>query len=386
MNIKRTASMLTAVAGLALGGCASFQPSPVAMKNQVEPVMRVEGAAMSADRYYQAGRSAMRAGDLRAARKYFSLALLQDPDYIDAINGMAAILTVQGRYGDSLELMRQAVERAPDNEMFRRNLDRVEKLAARESLLASGAAPASAPPAPAPAEPPAASASPAPVEPPTALAEAPAALAEPRAPASTTAAVVAVAPNVYQLQLPGYSLAAAPDAARSGPISGIAAAGAAGSQASPTTALSAAWIRANARSAASSPAQPATPSTAAGSGPAAAAAPTPVSYQRELQAPGEVRIMVTNGMGREGWAARHAGLLGAMGLNPARITNHRHFGVKHTVIRYRAGMRSEAERITEAVPTLAGAELVADDRLPRGIDLQVLLGKDSEPQRRAPAV
>src|SRR5690606_10730800 len=128
----RIGSLSAIVTGLTLGGCAAFQPSPVALKNQVEPLMRTQGAAMSADRYYQAGRSAMRSGDLLGARKFFAQALLQDPNYVDAINAMAAILTVQGRYSDSLELMREPVERAPKDAMYRRNIDRVERLAARE--------------------------------------------------------------------------------------------------------------------------------------------------------------------------------------------------------------------------------------------------------------
>src|SRR5690606_5185310 len=187
---------------------------PVVMKNQVEPVMRTQGEAMTADRYYQAGRSAMRSGDLLGARKFFAQALLQDPNYVDAINAMAAILTVQGRYSDSLELMRQAVERAPKDAMYRRNLDRVEKLAARERASESApvaeaagvgdaAAVASA----------AASAASAPVAaPPAAIVPASVVTIDetgPLALASDTVAVIEVAPNVYRLQVPEYRVASA---------------------------------------------------------------------------------------------------------------------------------------------------------------------------------
>lgn len=363
MKITRIGSLLAIAAGLMLGGCAAFQPSPVVLKNQVEPVMRTQGEAMTADRYYQAGRSAMRSGDLTGARKFFSQALLQDPNYVDAINAMAAILTVQGRYSDSLELMRQAVERAPDDAMYRRNLERVEKLAAREraSELAPlaetsgvGAAGVGNTPAVVTA---AASAT-------AGAATVPAAVMTidetgSLALASDTVAVVAVAPNVYRLQVPEYRMASV------------------GHDAAQTAALSAPWMRAAEASASPPAAEPR-------SRVAPAAGLKTVSYKRDVQAPAQVRVMVTNGMGREGWAARHAGLLGAMGMTPARITNYRHYGVQRTLIRHRAGLRAEVERITEAVATLANASLVVDDSLPDGIDLQVILGKDSQPIRQGP--
>ncbi len=386
MKITRIGSLLAISAGLMLGGCAAFQPSPVAMKNQVEPVMRTQGAAMSADHYYQAGRSAMQSGDLRGARKFFSQALLQDPNYIDAINAMAAILTVQGRYGDSLELMRQAVERAPGDAMYRRNLERVEKLAARELGQ--------------PSAPPTEAASAAGVDTAVGTGGADATVTASattattgsasvvtidetgsRALAGDTVAVVEVAPNVYRLQVPGYRMAsAAPDALQPQPSASHAAAAAAGqgqSRASPTAALSAPWMRT-----AEPPASP--PATEAGRQLAPAGRLAPVSYKRDLQAPAQARVMVTNGMGREGWAARHAGLLGAMGMTPARITNHRHYGVERTLIRYREGLLAEAERIIGAVPTLRNARLEVDDSLPAGIDLQVILGQDSQPVRHGP--
>lgn len=382
MKIKRTGSLLAIVAGLMLGGCAAFQPSPVVLKNQVEPVMRTEGAAMSADHHYQAGRSAMRAGDLRSARKFFSQALLQDPNYIDAINAMAAILTVQGRYSDSLELMRQAVERAPDNAMFRRNLDRVERMVAREAgrppapvagvagVVAESAAPATVREAAGPAAV-------------VTLAEAGQVAATtpdhtaPGASVDAAPAVVEVAPNVYQLRLPEHRVATAPQATRPEPVADAAPASGGRVHASPATALSAPWARASR--------PPAVPvADEAGKPSAAGGALTNVSYDRNARAPGPVRIMVTNGMGREGWAARHAGLLGAMGMTPARITNHRHYGVEQTLIRYRKGLLPEAERITGAVATLGNAKLVADDDLPAGIDLQVILGQDSQPVRHRP--
>jgi hypothetical protein len=372
MNTQRTASLLVIVAGLMLGGCASFQPSPVVLKNQVEPVMRTQGAEMSADRYYQAGRSAMRSGDLRGARKFFSLALLQDPNYIDAINAMAAILTVQGRYADSLELMRQAVERAPDNAMFRRNLERVERMVARERAqpLASG------PQAnPAPAGSVGDSTEPAVVEP---AREAPATAAgtalaqgEPASELDVAPVVVALAPNVYQLQLPDYRAAGAPARQQPNPR-------ASRQQPVPAVALSAPWVRASGKQSASPPAD-----EAASRVPPAGGVQT-VSYRKQAEAPSRARVMVTNGMGREGWAARHAGLLGAMGMTPTRITNYRHFGVEQTLIRYREGMLSEAERISGAVATLGNARLVADDSLPAGIDMQVILGQDSQPARHGP--
>ena len=131
MYTVRIGSVLTLTAGLLLGGCASFNPSPLVLKNHIEPVMRSDGVPMTADQHYQSGRSALMEGNLASARQHFMQTLLHDPKYIDAINGMAAILTVQGRYADSLELMRQATVRDPENEMYRRNLTRVEALARR---------------------------------------------------------------------------------------------------------------------------------------------------------------------------------------------------------------------------------------------------------------
>jgi len=379
MKITRISSFSVIVTGLMLGGCAGFQPSPVVMKNQVEPVMRTQGAAMTADRYYQAGRSAMRSGDLLGARQFFAQALLQDPNYVDAINAMAAILTVQGRYADSLELMRQAVERAPDDAMYRRNLERVEKLVARERAQPSEPTPVAE----------AAAAGGATV---VEIAAADATVAATTVPASVvtideagsrplagdTVAVVEVAPNVYRLQVPEYRMAgAARDAAHPRPIAEAMAAGRNPSRASPAATLSAPWMR-------TAESMPSRPAEEARSRVAPSGRLTPVSYKRDVHAPAQMRVMVTNGMGREGWAARHAGLLGAMGMTPARITNHRHYGVERTLIRYREGLLPEAERIIGAVATLGNAELVADDSLPAGIDLQVILGKDSQPVRHGP--
>lgn len=360
MRITRFGPILAIAVGLVLGGCAGLQPSPVVLKNEVQPVLRTQGAEMSADAYYQAGRRAMRSGDLVGARKFFSQALLQDPNYVDAINAMAAILTVQGRYGDSLELMRQAVERAPHDAMYRRNLERVEKLLAREQAVktADGAGPAGSGSGSAGQSPVAnVNAEPAAVVAPVAVATIDESGARPYA--AESARVVEVAPNVYSLQVPEHRMMAA------------------GRGLAPTRDLSAAWIRTTDK-----PAVAPSPEAQARAG--VAGGLTTVSYRRDSGAVAPLRVMVTNGMGRQGWASRHAGLLGAMGMTPARITNHAHFGVTRTLIRFRAGLRDEAERVTAAVATLAGARLVEDDALPAGIDLQVILGKDSQPARQRP--
>ena len=137
MCFVRCASLLTLFAGLLLGGCATTNPPPLMMKNFLEPVTRVEGETATADQVYQSGRSALLSGDLVAAGRLFSQTLVLEPDYLDAINGLAAILTIQGRYADSLALMRQAAERAPDNGMFRRNVARVEALSRRAQATES---------------------------------------------------------------------------------------------------------------------------------------------------------------------------------------------------------------------------------------------------------
>src|SRR5690606_5318180 len=159
-----------------------------------------------------------------------------------AINAMAAILTVQGRYADSLELMRQAVERAPGDAMYRRNLERVEKLAARERAQPS------APPGEA------ASAAGGGTAVGTAGADATVAAATTttttgsasvvtidetgsRALAGDTVAVVEVAPNVYRLQVPEYRMAsAAQDAMHPRLVADATAAGRSNSHASPAAA------------------------------------------------------------------------------------------------------------------------------------------------------
>ena len=128
MSSTRTGSLLILVTVLIVSGCSALNPSSLAQKNQVEPVMRTEGLRMTAAAYYQQGRIALTAGDLESAQRHFAQSLLHDPAYLDALNGMAAILTVQGRYQESLHLLQQAVARAPDDKMYQRNIVRVEQL------------------------------------------------------------------------------------------------------------------------------------------------------------------------------------------------------------------------------------------------------------------
>ena len=87
--------------------------------------------------------------------------------------------------------------------------------------------------------------------------------------------------------------------------------------------------------------------------------------------------MVSNGMGREGWAAENARNLRALGMPASRITNFGNFDVERTMIVFRAGQLANAERIRSTLPTVASARLVESESLPAGIDVRLVLGKDS---------
>ncbi len=380
----RMGSLLILCSGLLVGGCAGFSPAPLAMKSHIEPVMRTDGVSMSADQHYLAGRGALLAGNLASARMHFMQALLTDPGYVDAINGMAAILTVQGRYSDSLELMRQATVRDPDNEMYRRNLARVESLARTSENPAPEAAepkrPEIAVGRPSLSKPAVVTLSP------SGNLQTESASREDHDTTSTfgSASIVQVGPSVFQLESPSLlasgSMAVASSEAVERPVAVL---GEPAAEPRSSSAPSKPAPRPRKLVSLQAPTTLTPPvrkveemhsrepsSLAVGSN-----GMTLVAYSRPVEP--SARLMISNGMGREGWAAHNARLLEAQGISASRITNYRHYGVEQTMILFREGQRSQAERIMEVLPTVHLARLIQTSDLPAGVDIRLVLGRDS---------
>jgi hypothetical protein len=97
--------------------------------------------------------------------------------------------------------------------------------------------------------------------------------------------------------------------------------------------------------------------------------PTPVK-------PAAAAVEISNGNGVRGLANTAAAALREVGLNPVRLTNHKHFRVLQTQVQYRGPQDLEAAQAlakTLGVP----ANLVVNKSLRAHTPLRVLLGKDA---------
>ncbi len=84
------------------------------------------------------------------------------------------------------------------------------------------------------------------------------------------------------------------------------------------------------------------------------------------------RLEISNGNGVTGMARKMAGQLGQGGPQVVRLSNQKGFGVKLTRVEYQPEFRSAAERLAERLGT---AQVVAASR-PGRSDLRLVLGRD----------
>jgi len=102
-------------------------------------------------------------------------------------------------------------------------------------------------------------------------------------------------------------------------------------------------------------------------------APSGVSDRREER---RHRVEVSNGAGVNGLAMRTAKSLSGSAFEAHRITNHRHFKVKQTQVRFAPTV--DQDTATRLAKTLsAHAVVVADSKLRPGVDLCIVLGRDA---------
>ena len=94
----------------------------------------------------------------------------------------------------------------------------------------------------------------------------------------------------------------------------------------------------------------------------------------DVAPPGPVRLEVSNGNGVTGMARRVGGLLAAVGVPAARITNQKPFTQASTEIQYRAGYGSAAASLGARIPNQPA--LNETDRLRPGTDVRLVLGHD----------
>lgn len=99
-----------------VAGASSPQRST---SSAVQPAYRVTHAGP--DALYQLGRQHLLAGRQEAAVEQFRAALARQPRHVDAMSSLAVALYGLGRQAEALDLLRQAVEIAPDAAHLRNN-------------------------------------------------------------------------------------------------------------------------------------------------------------------------------------------------------------------------------------------------------------------------
>jgi tetratricopeptide (TPR) repeat protein len=85
-------------------------------------------------------------------------------------------------------------------------------------------------------------------------------------------------------------------------------------------------------------------------------------------------VEVANGNGTRGLAARVSHGFGKLGVHAVRLTNERPYRQVRTEVRYRAGYEAEAASLARLLP---GSVARSASRLPHGIDVRVVLGRDA---------
>lgn len=108
---------------IALSGCAQFQdPSPAPQAMQVDPVYRAGVPAGTAAGHYAVGRIDLASGRVDAAIVRFTNAILLDPGFVDAYNGLGVAHGQARRFPDAIASFREGLRRAPDAPHLLNNL------------------------------------------------------------------------------------------------------------------------------------------------------------------------------------------------------------------------------------------------------------------------
>ena len=112
--------------GTLLAGCAGLSPQsmpPAASKAfQVEPMLRIETAPLSAESAYQLGKQALADGRNETALAWFDRAMAMQPKWVDAFNGRAVALSRLGRTDEAVAALRGAIELQPNAAHLHGNL------------------------------------------------------------------------------------------------------------------------------------------------------------------------------------------------------------------------------------------------------------------------
>lgn len=122
-KLARTPLAIGIGAIIALSGCAQLQdPSLAPRALQVDPVYRAGVPAGTAGGHYAVGRIDLASGRVDAAIVRFTNAILLDPEFIDAYNGLGVAHGQARRFPDAIASFREGLRRAPDAPHLLNNL------------------------------------------------------------------------------------------------------------------------------------------------------------------------------------------------------------------------------------------------------------------------
>lgn len=374
-RVKSTVLCVCGAFGLA--GCGSLGTSNTGQPSTVQPAFGVNHAVPNADALYRIGRFYQGQRRYAEAIAAYRRALSLDPGYADAQNGLGVIYAEQGHYNEAVksfqaaiatspraahlhnnlgyilllqgadekavEVLEEARRLEPDNAKVRDNLiigyERlIEKRKAQPDTKTAIAAEAQAQSAQAPVE--------------------------VRTAPDSGVRLVAVAPDVYELQAPGAEAAGAQKKHGSDSVP-------AASVASPTSESAAPTYAPIATSGAQEVQVHDSPATIEASGSTPEAARPDEPRRPGVQA---FKLEVSNGNGVAGFAARVGGYLGRFGVSTGRLTNDSTFAQPTTVIQYREGYRTQAARIGAMLPK--PVPVVQAGTLRSDIHVRVMLGRD----------
>ena len=328
--LKLNPIALSLMCGLAVAGCTSITQK-TSQPSQVQPVLAVHHGGYSAESLYRLGRSFEGQGRYEQAIAAYREALNRDPLRVDAYTGLGMSLAAQRRYDDAIRQFQAAVVLAPETAYLHNNLGYAHMLAGQygeavkaleEAQRLDGAhartnenlrlAKERLGPAPA--------AVPAPVAVTSPVAATP--VAQVRTDADTSAKLVEVVPQVYELRFP-------PDR---------------------------------------------TPILMQPLVPLPAAAPGPKEQPRAAAPVRRFSLEVSNGNGVNGMAKRVSSHLARSGMPAVRLTNASAFTESRTVIHYRAGYEVQARELKAKLQAEVGT--VQREDLARHIDVRLVLGRD----------
>ncbi len=306
----------------------------MAMAEQPESVEAVNGLAAS---YDQIGRF-----DL--AERYYRRALAMDPNSAQTLNNLGYSLHLQGKHDLAVALFKDAIRRAPEDEVVTANANRAVAALTRARKPQSAAAPAP---------------------------EATAAVPQPAAAASAPAAakrarIVRINAGLQKLELsPPVQRALAPSAS-GGPA--VAPPPLIPVEIAPLPAVyrpdQAAPVPAPAA------AQPSVRVAEPTSGREVMIAVSRPAAEEPVDLSGTLEI--ANGTGRRHMAARMKAYLAGHGLTEGWLSNADHFSHRTTTITYRAGHRGLAEALSASLPIAPRLQEVTE----QAADVRIELGGD----------